>query len=112
LLQRAGICGHGQYVLTEADVIAGRHFDGQGVKCAWPMEYWDCEKGPQYSYLDIGQYVEIPSACLISKSIDNLLLAGRCISATPRALSATRVMGTCISLGENAGILAARSIGN
>ena len=111
LLQRVGLRGHGQHILTEADVISARKFDGKGVKCAWPMEYWDREKGPQYHYLDTGQYFEIPLACLISMSINNLFLAGLCISATERAISAARVMGTCISLGETAGILAAHSVG-
>ena len=107
LLQRAGLRGHGQYVLTEEDVMGARKFDGKGVKCAWPIEFWGREKGPQYSYLAAGQYFEIPLTCLICKSINNLLLSGRCISGTERALSAARVMGTCISLGESAGILAA-----
>lgn len=111
LLQRVGLCGHGQHILTEGDVMSARKFDGKGVKCAWPIEYWDREKGPQYHYLDTGQYFEIPLACLISKSINNLFFAGRCVSATERAISAVRVMGTCISLGESAGILAAQSIG-
>ncbi len=111
LLQRAGLRGHGQYILTEGDIISARKFDGKGVKCAWPIEYWDREKGPQYHHLDTGQYFEIPSACLTSTSIKNLFYAGRCISATERAISAVRVMGTCISLGEAAGVLAVHSIG-
>ena len=109
-LHRIGLRGQGQYVLTEGDVVSARKFDGKGVKCAWPIEHWDTEKGPQYHYLDTGQYFEIPLACLISKSIKNLFFGGRCISATEHAISASRVMGTCISLGEKAGILAAKSI--
>lgn len=111
LLQRVGLRGHGQYILTEGDVISARKFDGKGVKCAWPIEYWDRERGPQYHHLDTGQYFVIPPTCLVSKSIDNLFYAGRCISATERAISAVRVMGTCISLGETAGVLAVHSLG-
>ncbi len=111
LLQRVGLRGHGQYILTKGDVMNARKFEGKGVKCAWPIEYWDCEKGPQYYYLDAGQYFEIPLTCLISESINNLLLSGRCISATEGAISSVRVMGTCLSLGEAAGILAGKRIG-
>jgi len=111
LLQRVGLRGRGKRILTAGDIMSARKFDGKGVKCAWPIEYWDREKGPQYHYLDAGQYFEIPSACLMSKFIHNLFFAGRCISATERAISAVRVMGTCISLGETAGSLAAHSIG-
>lgn len=112
LLQRVGLRGLGKYILNKDDVINARKFDGKGVKCAWPIEYWDREKGPQYHYLDKGEYFEIPLTCLISKSIKNLFFAGRCISATEHAISAVRVMGTCISSGESAGILGAKSIMN
>ncbi|MBN2591457.1 MAG: FAD-dependent oxidoreductase [Sedimentisphaerales bacterium] len=107
LLQRVGLRGHGQYILNKDDVLNARKFDGNGIKCAWPIEYWDPEKGPQYHYLDKGEFFEIPLTCLMSKSIKNLFFSGRCISATEQAISAARVMGTCISLGEAAGILAA-----
>jgi hypothetical protein len=112
LLQRVGLRGHGKYILNKEDVLTARKFEGNGVRCAWPIEYWDPEKGPQYHYLDTGEYFEIPLTCLISKSIKNLFFAGRCISATAHAISAARVMGTCISLGETAGILAAKSVVN
>jgi hypothetical protein len=39
--------------------------------------------------------------------ITNLLTAGRCISVTHDALGSTRVMGTCMALGEQAGKAAA-----
>lgn len=111
ILPREGVRGRGQYVLTEEDVFQGRRFGGGGVFCAWPMEYWDREKGPIYTYPDKEGGFEIPLTCLRSASISNLLFAGRCISATAKALSATRVMGTCIALGHRAGTLAANSNG-
>ena len=37
----------------------------------------------------------------------NLFAGGRCISATSQALASTRVMGTCMALGEAAGLQAA-----
>jgi hypothetical protein len=44
---------------------------------------------------------------MIVKGFKNLLCAGRCISVTHAALGSTRVMGTCMSLGEHAGRAAA-----
>jgi len=35
--------------------------------------------------------------------IDNLLVAGRCISTTHEAMAAIRVMATCMAMGEAAG---------
>ena len=39
--------------------------------------------------------------------LDNLLVAGRCISATHEAQASVRIMPICATLGEAAGIAAA-----
>lgn len=49
----------------------------------------------------------IPYRCLYSKNMENLLFAGRNISATHSALSSTRVMATCAILGQAMGTAAA-----
>ena len=49
----------------------------------------------------------IPFDCLYSVNVPNLLFAGRDISCTHMALSATRVMGTCAMLGQAVGTAAA-----
>jgi hypothetical protein len=99
------ICG--EYTLTEDDVLNARKFDDGVVKNAWPIELWDRGKGTIYKYITSGDYYEIPFRCLKVKGMNNLLTAGRCISATREALGSTRVMGPCISLGEQAGLAAA-----
>ncbi|MFA5087668.1 MAG: FAD-dependent oxidoreductase [Candidatus Omnitrophota bacterium] len=106
-VEREGIRLRGEYTLTAGDVLRGRKFSDGVVKSAWPIELWDRKAGPRYQYLRPGQYYEIPLRCLRSKNIGNLLAAGRCISADPQALGSTRVAGTCLSLGEQAGIAAA-----
>lgn len=95
------VCG--EYMLTADDVLNARKFPDGVVKNAWPIELWDQEKGPQYQYLNSGDYYEIPLRCLKTQDISNLCCAGRCISVSHEALGSTRVMGTCISLGEEAG---------
>lgn len=42
--------------------------------------------------------------------VDNLLVAGRCISADHMALGSTRIMSTCMALGEAAGTAAMLSL--
>jgi hypothetical protein len=108
IVEREGICLQGEYTLTASDVLQGRKFSDGVVKNAWPMELWDRKKGPQYSYLKPGRYYEIPLRCLRSKHIKNLLATGRCISATHEALASTRAAGTCLCLGEQAGIAAVK----
>jgi hypothetical protein len=82
------------------------------TKNAWPVELWDRDKGTIYTYVPRGDYYEIPFRCLQVKGISNLLTAGRCISVTREALGSTRVMGSCISLGEQAGRAAAYWVRN
>jgi len=108
--EREGLRMTGEYTLTEEDVLSGRKFHDGVVKSAWPVELWDQKKGPSYRYLDESAYYEIPLRCLKSRNIKNLYCAGRCISASPEALGSTRVMGTCISLGEQAGLAAAKEM--
>ncbi len=91
--------------------MGGRDFPGAAVRNAWPIEFWHQEKGPIYRYLEEGKTdYAIPVACLQPAEIDNLLAAGRCLSATPMALASARVMGACLALGEAAGREAARLV--
>ena len=97
----------GEYTLTGEDVLNARKFHDGIVKNAWPIEIWDKEKGTIYQYIKSDDYYEIPLRCLKVKDIPNLLCAGRCISVSSEALGSTRVMGTCIALGDHAGRTAA-----
>ena len=45
--------------------------------------------------------------CLVAKGVDNLLLAGRCLSGEPAAAGAVRVMPPCMAMGQAAGTAAA-----
>ena len=54
--------------------------------------------------------VGIPYGCLVSRDIRGLLMSGRCISVDSRAFGLTRIMGTCMAVGEAAGVAAALSI--
>jgi hypothetical protein len=40
--------------------------------------------------------------------VDNLFVAGRCMSASHEALGSARVIGTCLAMGEATGVAAAR----
>ena len=102
------VCG--EYTLSAEDVLKARKFHDGAVKNAWPIELWDQGSGPSYQYLDPGDHYEIPLRCLKVDDLSNCWCAGRCISVTHEALGSTRVMGTCISLGEQAGCEAARSV--
>ena len=53
----------------------------------------------------------IPYRCLLPKGLDNLIVAGRCVSVTRVALGAVRPTAQCMAMGEAAGIAAAMLAG-
>ncbi len=110
VLDREGPRVRGGYALTADDVLRARKFRDGVVKNAWPIELWDQTKGPQLEYLEPGEYYEVPLRCLEPEGLENCWSAGRCISATREALGSTRVAGTCISLGDQAGRAAAAAL--
>lgn len=55
-------------------------------------------------------YYDIPYRCLVPAKIDNLLVAGRCLSSDFAAQSATRLVMCCNSMGEAAGTATALSL--
>ncbi len=107
VVDREGLRMQGRYTLHSQEVLVGKKFSDGHVRNAWPIEMWDPRHGPTYRYLEPGDHYEIPDGCLQSATIHNLFAAGRCISVSHRALGSTRVMGTCMALGERAGLLAA-----
>ena len=67
-------------------------------------------KSNEYITLKEGTYYGVPYGCLVPFKTDNLLVAGRCISATSDAAGAIRVMPPCFALGEAAGKAASCAI--
>lgn len=54
-----------------------------------------------------GEFYSIPYRSLLPKEYDNLLVAGRCLSADHEAHSSVRIMPICACLGQAAGTAAA-----
>ena len=105
----------GKYVLSRDDVLKGAHFDDAICRCAWPIELHAEGKSTVLEFLEPGQYYEIPYRCLLPKEVANLIIAGRCLSASYEAQASARVSGPCMAMGEAAGIaavLALRKDGN
>jgi hypothetical protein len=102
----------GQHMLTQNDLEQAVDFDDVIAYGGWSMdthpplgidakETDPCHQ-PMTPYL-----YGIPVRSLISSNIDNLMFAGRNMSATHIAFSSTRVMATCAVMGEGAGTFAA-----
>ncbi len=63
--------------------------------------------GTSLYYFKAGDYYKIPYRSLLPKEYENLIVAGRCISATHEAQASIRIMPTCACMGEAAGMAAA-----
>jgi len=101
--------GVGDYVLTGEDVLGAARFDDAIACGAWPQEFHVEGKATEWKWLEPGAYYQIPFRSLVAEGVDNLLLAGRCISATHEALASTRVIAPSMAQGEAAGVAAAIS---
>ena len=103
----------GEYVLTDTDILAQKTWDDSVCYGSFFIDVHNCT-GPgmdaETHRPKAGFKYQIPFRCLIPQNVENLLVAGRCISVTHRALGSTRVMLQCAALGEAAGSAAALSI--
>ncbi len=100
---------HGDYRLTREDVLAARRFDDQVGLCGAPVEDHHDGDGTKWEYLPEGQCVGIPFRTLVPRESENLLVAGRCFSATHDAHASVRSMAQCMAMGQAAGVAAALS---
>ncbi|MFO7637513.1 MAG: FAD-dependent oxidoreductase [Clostridia bacterium] len=100
----------GDHVMTQNDVASGGRFEDVVAYGGWPMDDHHPagfnHKGQPTVYHPAPSPYGIPYRCLYSKNIQNLLCAGRNISVTHAALSSSRVMATCATLGQAAGTAA------
>jgi len=97
----------GEYRLTREDVLAARQFDDQIGLCGAPIEDHHPGTDTKWQYLPDGQCVGIPFRTLIPRGLDNVLVAGRCFSATHDAHASVRSMAQCMAMGQAAGTAAA-----
>jgi hypothetical protein len=107
----------GDVVLTPDDIVGKRQFPDGCVPTTWDLDlhypkeqYLGGAQGtPFISRAQFGKGVDkkegypVPYRCFYSKDIDNLFMAGRCISVTHEALGTIRVMRTCGMMGEVVG---------
>jgi len=130
----------GHYTLTGSDVTSARKFDDAVARGSWWIDihcplghtypvhlcvrecsraercsFWRAEHDNMLSRDQLrppkGDWYDIPYGCLVPQRIENLLVAGRSISATHEAMAGARVMGTCMAVGEAAGVAAAMAAG-
>lgn len=103
----------GPHILTQHDLNGtGEPFDDAVAIGGWPMDdhppggFDEPDKRPAIQ-IQTAAVFNIPLRSLFSRNLDNLLMAGRNISASHVAFTSTRVMGTCAVEGQAIGTVAA-----
>lgn len=92
----------GKYVLTAQDIVEGKMFKDSIAVASYPVDIHHAV-GDDCTMLWCDDCYDIPYGCLVPEKVKNLLVAGRCSSMNHEAMAATRVMSTCMALGEAAG---------
>lgn len=98
----------GEYILTAEDLISGAEFEDTVTLGCYQIDIHNPEGSGTYLHqFRDGKFYRIPYRCLLPKELDNLLVAGRCLSATHEAHSAVRIMPICACMGDAAGMAVA-----
>ena len=96
---------HGRYTLTIDDLVAGRRFDDAVSDCALQLDVHGVTQadnrvaGGHTAGRTIKPY-QIPLGACRAKDLDNLYMAGRCISGDFLSQASYRVTGPAVEMGE------------
>jgi ribulose 1,5-bisphosphate synthetase/thiazole synthase len=102
----------GDYTLSDEDVLQGRSFEDGIGRYGSVMDVHDKSGKSSVSLVAVGGagWFHIPYRSLLPKGIDNLLIAGRCISAEYNALGSVRSQAASMVTGQAVGTAAALSL--
>lgn len=110
----------GDYILTQNDIEnGGKNFEDTVAYGGWQIDdhlpggfKLSGKDGGHLRKRRLSEPYSIPYRCLYSKNIENLVFAGRNISATHVAFSSTRVMGTIGVMGQAVGTAVSIAVKN
>lgn len=98
----------GVHILTAQELVDCTRFEDSIALGNYDIDiHSPTGTGTSHRYFSDGEYYTIPYRSLLPKEYDNLLVAGRCLSATHEAQASVRIMPICCCLGEAAGTAAA-----
>lgn len=98
----------GRYVLNQDDLVGCKSFEDSIALGNYDIDIHNPEgTGTSHYYFPEGQYYSIPYRTMLPLETENLLVTGRCVSATHEAQASIRIMPIVCCLGEAAGTAAA-----
>lgn len=97
----------GEYILTEDDHQSCRKFEDTIARNRYPIDI-HLKVGVDFRKdYEPHEYHDVPYRCVVVKGLNNLWVAGRCLSASFIAQGAVRIQPVCRATGEAAGVAAA-----
>ena len=103
----------GDVTISGADIRSGRHVPDAVARGCYGVDiHGSGDSEDVMEDLAEGIWYEVPQGSLIARDSDNLLAAGRCLSADFEAHGALRIMPTAAATGEACGAWAALAIQN
>jgi hypothetical protein len=104
----------GEYLINSEELFTQKSFPDAIGYTGWPVDVHEPENylspGDGYTHHWLDGIADVPLRILIAKGIDNLLLAGRNISATRQALGSLRLISTTAVMGQAAGAAAVMAL--
>ena len=94
--------------LRNDDVVSGRKRDDSICRVPWPIELHSGDKPKLHWLLD--DYYDVSYRTLVPEAGENIIVAGRCLSAEHEALASARVTAQCFEYGHAAAVAAVISI--
>ncbi len=99
---------NGVYKLTADDLLSNRMFPDAIAMGGYPIDIHSPDgEAMTHRFLTPGSWYSIPYRSVIAGEIDNLLVTGRCLSATHEACAAVRVTPIVMAISQGAGTAAA-----
>jgi glycine/D-amino acid oxidase-like deaminating enzyme len=99
------------HVATQLDITESRRLIGRRVLRQGDVNaHFDDSVGCTGNWSKYRQFYELPYPCLLSQDFDNLLVAGRCISADHVVHHSTKEIPACMVTGEAVGTAAALAV--
>lgn len=100
----------GVYTLTGEDLVSNVMFEDAVAMGGYPIDIHSPDGTDVINkFLKPGSWYSIPYRCLITKEIDNLIVTGRCLSATHEACAAVRLTPILMAYSQGAGTAAAQA---
>ncbi|WP_438483311.1 FAD-dependent oxidoreductase [Oleiharenicola lentus] len=102
---------HGRYTITADDILSARHFDDCIALGGYPIDvHAPSNAATVTKHLKPHSKYQIPLGALLPPGVENLIIVGRCISATHEAAAAFRVTPISMAIGQGGGVAAAEAV--